>query len=902
MKDSFLLLLFVLLFGSFAELQSAERQASPLSSVDQRFKSAAVSETPDFQRHVVPLMSRLGCNGRACHGSFQGRGGFQLSLFGYDFAVDHKALFDEESPRVNVETPDESLIISKPTDDYAHEGGKRYEKGGWEYNVIHKWIAGGAEFEAASISKLLDVEITPNELQFSKPGQTVQLKVVAVWEDGSREDVTPLVRYYTNDDLIADVDENGLVTSGESKGDTHVVISYDKAVVPIPVLRPLTNLVGKKYPKVETPTRVDELVVEKLRKLGIVPSELGSDAEFLRRVSLDISGTLPTATETADFLNDKSPNKRAQKVEALLNSPGYASWWATKLSDFTGNNDQQLVNTSPIRTGPGEIWFKWIEQRVAQNIPYDELAEGIILGTSMESGQSYDEFCKEMTSLHSNNELDVSGMKTMPYYWARREFRLPPERAISFAYAFMGIRIQCAQCHKHPFDVWSKQDFAEFSNFFTGVRLANTPPGRDDRDQYNKMISDLGLEGLRGGDLRRRLTNEIRKGSVVPFPVVHTYPGRKVDENGRANGEMVTEATILGDTTITFERGDDLRVPLMEWLRGPENPYFARAFVNRVWANYFGRGIVDPPDDLSPANAPSNKALLDYLTKGFIENDFDMKWVHREIVMSRTYQITWVSNDTNAQDKTNFSHQLPRRLPAEVMVDALRLATSSDTEATRMHHEMAGRSIAIATSSERYLQGGTAEAFPLMVFGRSTRESNCECDRSADATLLQTVFLQNDEVVYDLMNRRNTGWLDQVAKNYDVPFTARATQPNRRPENYEELMQTLDKRIENLKKTVKTNPSRKEALANALTARRRNISQFGLPDYLKEQQAADATLSQEQKEEIVQQAYLRTLTRYPNETELARSIEFIDNSNDKINGVRGLLWALVNTKEFILNH
>ena len=182
---------------------------------------------------------------------------------------------------------------------------------------FEKWVAGGAEFDETNISKLIEVEITPTEIQFSKPNQTVQMKVIAVWDDGTREDVTPLVRYYTNDNLIADIDENGLVTSGESKGDTHVVISYDKAVVPVPVLRPLTNLVGKKYPRVETPTRVDELVVEKLRKLGIVPSELGSDAEFLRRVSLDIAGTLPTATETAEFLNDKSPNKRAQKIRTI---------------------------------------------------------------------------------------------------------------------------------------------------------------------------------------------------------------------------------------------------------------------------------------------------------------------------------------------------------------------------------------------------------------------------------------------------------------------------------------------------------------------------------------------------------------------------------------------------------
>ena len=893
MKQSYLLILLAVLFGSIQDVCFAQ----PLESVERRFQNSKTKEVPDFQRHIVPLMSRLGCNGRACHGSFQGRGGFQLSLFGYDFAADYKALLDEDSTRVKIESPDESLIIFKPTDELEHEGGKRYNKGGWEYNLIRQWIAGGAEFEEHSVSRLLDVEITPPEIQFSKSGQTVELEVVAIWEDGTREDVTPLARYYTNDNLIADVNQDGLVTSGESKGDTHIVISYDKAVVTIPVLRPLTNLVGKRYPATETPTRVDELVVEKLKKLGIVPSDLASDAEFLRRVSLDISGTLPTAPEAAEFIQDKSPNKRAQKIEELLNSPGYAAWWATKLSDFTGNNDQQLLNTSPIRTGPGEIWYRWIEQRVSQNVPYDELAEGIILGTSLEDGQSYEEFCQEMTNLHKKDELDVSGMKTMPYYWARREFRLPPERAISFAYAFMGIRIQCAQCHKHPFDVWSKQDFAEFSNFFTGVRFGATPPAKEDREIYNKMIADLGLKGLRGGELRRQITNEVRKGSVVPFPVIYTVLGRKFDENGRSTGETVEEATILGETTIRFERGQDLRQPLMDWLRAEQNPYFAKAFVNRVWANYFGRGIVDPPDDLSLANAPSNAALLDYLTKGFVDSGFDMKWVHREIVMSRTYQQTWVSNDTNTHDKTNFSHQLPRRLPAEVTVDAIQLATASDTESTRMQHEMARRAIAIPTSSERYLQGGTPEAFPLMVFGRSTRESNCEGDRSADATLLQTLFLQNDDVVYSLINRRNTGWLAQVAKDYDLPFNVQSRNQPKLPENYEENFKKLEARLEKMK----ADPARKQAYESLVKNRRRMISQYGLPEYLRKT-TAPVVLSLEQKQEIVEQAYLRTLTRYPNQTEMNRSIEFIDETDDKMNGVRGLLWALVNTKEFVLNH
>ena len=530
-----------------------------------RFSDTDIDEVPDFQKHVVPLLSRLGCNGRACHGSFQGRGDFRLSLFGYDFATDFKELNNPDSPRIDTADSEASLILTMPTDADVHGGGKRFDPAGWEYRVLHNWIKGGAAFDGDNVAKLKRLEISPTEIQFSATGEVEQLTVIAVWQDGSREDVTPLVRFTTNDKVIAAVDENGLLTAGSGTGDTHVVIAYDKAVVSIPVLRPVSKLTGRRYPNVETPTRVDELVVEKLRKLGIVPAALSTDAEFLRRLSLDLTGTLPTAAAVEEFLADTSAKKRSKKIDELLETPAYAAWWATKLCDFTGNNDQQLVNTSPVRNAPGEIWYRWIEQRIAKNMPYDELAAGIILATSRKPNQSYVDYCKDMTELHGvDRDQKVSKMETMPYYWARREFRNPPERAISFAYAFMGIRIQCAQCHKHPFDVWSKQDFAEFSTFFSGVVFGNTPVG-EDRKVYQNMLKDLGLSTLRGGELRRELTNKIRAGETVPFPTLYTRGPRKVDENGRSSGSVLTEASILGGDVVQFERDQDVREPLMQW-------------------------------------------------------------------------------------------------------------------------------------------------------------------------------------------------------------------------------------------------------------------------------------------------------------------------------------------------
>ncbi|MEC7566122.1 MAG: DUF1549 and DUF1553 domain-containing protein [Planctomycetota bacterium] len=893
MNASWICLSFLLI----ADIQAADT----LPPVTERFAKVTADEVPNFQKHVVPLLSRLGCNGRACHGSFQGRGDFRLSLFGYDFVADYQELNDPESPRIDIEEPLDSLIIVKPTDEDMHEGGKRYSQGGWEYRVLLNWVRGGESFDEENIAQLDHLEINPLEIQFSATGQTKQLNVVAVWSDGSREDVTPLVRYKSSDKGIAEVDQNGQLTSGERQGDTHIILSYDKAVVPIPVLRPVSKQVGRRYPQVPTPTTVDQLVVEKLRKLGIVPADVAGDAEFLRRVSLDMTGTLPTAAQVESFLADKSKGKRGKKIDELLQTPAYAAWWATKLCDFTGNNDQQLNNTSPVRNAPGQIWYRWIEQRVAQNMPYDELTAGIVLGISKKPGQSYLDYCEEMTDLHrGDRDASIEKMETMPYYWARRDFRNPPERAISFAYAFMGIRIQCAQCHKHPFDVWSKKDFAEFSSFFTGVLFANAPLG-EDRAAYQTMIKDLGLGKLNGGQLRRELSSRIQDGKTVPFPVVTTRAPRQVLESGRPSGPVITEASILGTQTIQFEKDQDIREPLMQWLRSKKNPYFARAFVNRVWANYFNVGIVDPPDDLSLANPPSNEALLDYLTQGFLDHDFDMKWLHKEIANSRTYQLSWKTNETNEGDHRNFSHQVPRRLPAEVTVDAIAVATASDQEAQRLHEDMAGRAISIPTSSERFLQGNNATTFGLMVFGRSTRESNCECDRSMDPTLLQTVYMQNDQDVHRLLDRRNTGWLYQISTERDWSFGGaglNSTRQAKPPQNYAQLMANLDNRIKALRQA-----GNEKEVANLVKRRRAYVQRFGPVD--EGTQAADPTASKpqvERTEDIVNQAYLRTLSRYPSEQEMIRSVQYIQDSEDPVNGVRGLLWALVNTKEFVVNH
>jgi len=865
--------------------------------VDQRFAGSGGEEQPDFQRHVAPLLGRLGCNGRACHGSFQGQGGFRLSLFGYDFRADHEALTGGDEPRVATQHPAESLILRKPTSADEHEGGQRFAEGSWQYHVLRRWIEAGAPFDPQRVQELARLEVTPSEVVFQRKGQSVRLRVVAVWADGSSEDVTPLCLFHSRDDQLAVVDDSGQVTAGDA-GDTHVVVTYDRGVVPIPVLQPVSELVGPAYPQVETPTQVDRLVVDKLRRLGLVPSELADDATFLRRVSLDLAGSLPSAEQVERFLADRSPDKRQREVERLLASPEYAAWWTTRLCDITGNNAEALANVSLERGTAAQQWYDWIYRRVAENVPYDQIVAGIVTAVSREDGQGYRDYSRQMSD-YCRGDADFAERKTMPHYWARRNVRLPEERAIGFAYAFLGVRIECAQCHKHPFDQWSQEDFNQFKSFFTGLVAANGAVGPD-RREFEQMVSELGLASKNGGQLRKELASLLEDGRTVPFPEVallprpRANPARKAEErkNERRPGPS-SAGRLLGGNVVDLTAYEDPRQPLSDWLCDAENPYFARALVNRVWSWYFNVGIVEPPDDLSLGNPPSNGPLLDYLTRGFIESGFDLKWLHRQITFSRTYQSSWQPNETNARDARNFSRAVPRRLPAEVAYDAVRLATAADVAVEQMHRDPVGSQRAIASAGPRD-RNPNGPNYGLQVFGRSKRESNCDCDRSNDPSLLQTVYLQNDPEVLAAIAGRGQGWLAQVSREVGgSPPLADPSAARSRPEDYEERVAALERRIAQLR--------RQGDEERADQARRRLAElteRFGGPGPAR----AAASPRKADVEHYVRQAYLRTLSRDPDPDELARARSFLDAAPSLPAGLGDLLWALVNTKEFIVNH
>lgn len=884
---------------------------------------------PDFQRHVSPLLGRMGCNGRACHGSFQGQGAFRLSLFGYDFNADHEALVKGESPRVLRDDPEGSKILEKGTESIPHKGGKRMEVDGWQYRLLARWIESGAA-GTKSPAELTSLEVEPKEIVFDAKGQTKPLKVFATWEDGTREDVTCLCRFSTNNEEVAEISDEGVVTVC-NPGDTNVVAYYDNGVATVEVILPVSDYRNEKYPEVPAPTRVDELVIEKLRKLGVLPSELASDAEFLRRVSLDITGTLPGPKEIEAFLADKSNDKRSKKIDELLERPSYSAWWATKFCDITGNNERHLEQA--FRPEQAKQWYDWVERRIRENVPYDKLVEGILVSTSREDNQSYTDYATEMSAyLRDENPEDFASRETMPHYWSRRNFRTADDRALGVAHAFLGVRLQCAQCHKHPFDQWTQDDFKRFTAFFDRVSYNVAGPGRKEFAEMNK---ELGLQGLNNRELRQKMRTLANEGTPIPFkevfiapPPANAKPKQPKGKNPKRNNPNARSYApkLLGDDEVQETR-DDPRRDLMDWMRSPENPYFASAMVNRVWAAYFGVGIIDPPDDQNLANPPSNRALLEYLSKEFVAHNYDMKWLHREIANSRAYQTSWKPNETNKHDRRNFSHAAFRRMPAEVTYDAIFMATASQKEIDRSASDVARRAIAANTNQ----QIGRAR-YAMTAFGRPDRLTTCDCERTMEPSLVQSIYLRNDQDIFQFLDRP-TGWLAELEKKYGPASSetkeappqpqkkkgAKAEAKMARPNGAgkggaitpEEQMQRLSRRIENLSRK-----GEKEQ-ADKLTTRLSQVQKMVAAKKKREQAAenrppkpgngSDADVSKgklTKKDEVrlVREAYLRTVSRPPTKEELNIGRKYLADSPSPTGGMRDLLWALLNTKEFIVNH
>jgi hypothetical protein len=640
---------------------------------------ALPAEKVSFRNEVMAVLSKGGCNQGACHGNQNGKNGFKLSLRGEDPSWDERALTrDMLGRRVNVQKPEDSLLLQKATATLPHEGGKRFGVHSLEYAILQRWIDNGAKTDDTKLPQLTKLEVQPSQAVLVAPQNVVQLQVKALFSDGSHRDVTPLAVYDPSNPIVT-VTPNGRVERIKD-GETVILVRYLDRQVPVELaLVPARlNFVWHEQPEANY---IDHYVFAKLKSLRESPSALSSDSVFLRRAFLDAVGILPTANDAKAFLEDTDPQKRAKLIDHLLARPEFADFWALKWSDVLRNEEKTLD-----RKGV-EVFHDWIRQSIADSKPLNEFARELIAGR----GNTY-------VNPPAN------------FYRALRD---PQTRAEAVAQVFLGARLQCARCHNHPFDHWTQNDYHSFSAFFARVQYRLKDNRREDNLDKHEFIGEQIVWFDREGEIKHPRT-----------------------------GQILAPRFLAADTELPAN-ADRLQA-LADWVARPDNPYFARTQVNRIWYHLLGRGIVEPNDDFRASNPPTNGPLLEALTKDFLAHRFDLRHLVRTIMNSRTYQLSAVANDTNRDDEANFSHALSRPLQAEQLLDAIAQVTEAPLRFTGypsgIHAEQmpgvhsSGRT---PSASERFMQ----------TFGKPDRLLSCECERSEDATLNQAFQLITGELV-----------------------------------------------------------------------------------------------------------------------------------------------------------
>lgn len=851
--------------------------------------AAAADAPPLFTRHVEAVFSRLGCNGGTCHGAVKGQNGFRLSLFAADPVLDHtQVVRATNGRRVNRHEPDNSLLLLKATGQVPHGGGRLMAVGSPEYEVVRRWLAAGMPLDPPERSRVTRIQITPAE-QTLQRDETYRLRVEATFADGSVADVTQLCSYETLDGNVAAVDRNGLVTA-RGVGATALLARFRAEPVLARLIVPRQST--EAFPDVKPHNFVDQHILARLRRLNIPPADVCDDATFLRRLSLDVTGELPSPKEIHAFLADPSADKRVKKIDELLDRPGYAALWTLKFCDLLKATDFGVYADGMRQEVDAPRFQQWIRARLEENIPYDQFVERILTATSRD-GRDAEEWVKEVVQMEEGyapgrKDLEIYRQrKTLDLYWQRKSSTEVPA-ALQVAHAFLGLRLECAQCHRHPHDVWQQDDLLSFANFFMGLRKtgfqgenekkfpevavifkrmndeakaatdqvkklregdfkkleADARIARDevarikrdlpklDKDKaeasrqflamheetlaaFEKMkqqIADLERRGnLLSEAARRVMHTEVRLDTKTVFATVTSPIGTQTSERYR----------LLGQTeNIQVAKGQDPRPLVMEWLRRPDNPYFARALVNRVWAHYFGRGIVDPPDNLSVFNPASHPELLQELSDGFIKNKYDLKWLHRTILQSRTYQ----QNSTAAQevDRVNYASFALRRVSAEVVIDVLNQSTGTtekmDMDSYHWPKEMKAVEIPFTPRN-------TFVTFMLANFGKPKRNSavQCDCERDGSVSVIQVLSLSNHPRVWQKVSDANG-------------------------------------------------------------------------------HAARITKEISDDKQRIEELYLLTLSRLPNETEEQACLKYLKEAESPSKGVQGILWTLINTREFVLQH
>lgn len=640
----------------------------------------------DFIRDVEPIMAKVGCNQGTCHGAQAGRKGFKLSLRGYDPIYDYRALVDDVSGRrFNRANPSDSLMLLKPTQGVPHEGGFLFDEESRGYKLIHQWIAEGCKFSEATRPVKLD--ILPKNPVLERSGSKQQMLVIATFADGTTRDVSRDAIFESSNFEAATVSGTGQVKAVR-RGETAILVRYEGAYASntVVVLGTREGYAWKDSPEFNF---IDTHVNNKLKKLKIQAADLCTDAEFLRRVSLDLTGLPATADQTRAFLADQrdSRTKRAAKIEELLDSPSYVDHWTLKWSDLLLSN-RKFINEQG-------VWAfrNWIRAGIATNKPYNEFVYEL------------------MTASGSTLENPPAN-----YYRIARE---PREVMENMTQVFVGTRFVCAQCHDHPFEKWTQTQYYQLSSFFGGV-------------------------GRKGG---KKGEEEVIYDMRSPALVTHAGTGQPA-------------AAIFPFQLDGVDLSSDVpRIKLAKWLTAKENPYFAKSLANRYWSYLNGKGIIDPVDDIRLSNPPSNPELLDALTNDFIARGFDLKHLLRTITNSHTYQRSFVTHQWNEDDDVNYSHATPRRLAAEQLFDAIMTATGAPTNLPGVPGGFHASQLPDASGAVAFLD----------MFGRAPRESPCECERSSEVSLAQTLTLINGPTISEALVHPQGLIAKQVAAKAEPP-------------------------------------------------------------------------------------------------------------------------------------
>ncbi len=695
-----------------------------------------------FRNQVVPLFTKLGCNSGGCHGKATGQNSFKLSLFGFDADFDYNAVTKEaRGRRIFPAAPESSMLLMKAAGTSPHGGGRRAATDSPEYDVMLRWVLQGTPAGSVTDPNVVRIECFPKNI-LTQRNVEQQVIVTAFYSDGTSRDVTREAQFKSNEPNIAIPDDHGLIRTFDSPGGTAVMARYMGNVDVCNLTIPLSDAETTQQPSLAKNNYVDEIIQAKWKQLNLTPSPLADDTTFLRRAYIDLIGTLPTPDEVRAFLASSDPKKREQVVDHLLSRGEYADYWATKWGDLLRNKRRGQKENQR-----GTFAFHaWIRTALATNMPYDVFTRSI---------------------LAAQGTVD----QHPPVIWYRTVRNLTSQTNDT-AQLFLGMRINCAQCHHHPYEKWSQDDYYQFQAFFSRLGLK---PGESSAEPAIFVKSE--------GTVRNPANNKIMKPAGLDSPAVE-----------------------IGED-------EDPRQKLVDWMAAPGNPFFARAITNRLWAHFMGRGIVEPVDDMRVTNPPSNPELLDALAADFVKHKFDMKHLIRAIMTSTAYQLSSEPNANNLSDQQNYARAYPRRLIAEVLLDAVNHVVGSQENFQGL--PKGTRAIQLPDES--------VGSYFLDVFGRPSRETPCECERPKEANLAQALHLLNSP---DLENK------------------------------------------------LRAPAGRIAGLVKAKTA--------------------DA--------KIVQELYLAVYGRLPRANEMTTVMTYVAGQPDKKSAFEDLLWAMVNSKEFLFNH